>query len=37
MLNSLINLKLEDFDLVGVKALDSKTLKVTLKTKTPFF
>ena len=29
--------EIEDFDLVGVKAEDSKTLKVTLKTKTPFF
>ena len=29
--------EISDFNLVGVKALDSKTLKVTLKTKTPYF
>jgi oligopeptide transport system substrate-binding protein len=29
--------QISDFDLVGVKALDFKTLEVTLKTKTPFF
>ena len=29
--------EIKDFDLVGVKAIDPKTLEVTLRTKTPFF